>query len=393
MKILSTITSYPPATGGAQLHLHTLLTHLVPHDEVRVVSQWDTNRTDWLLGSTLRSPGEPRTYEIDGIRVHRMAIPFDDRMRMAPCVGLYYFAMPWCTPHIAKYFARQLRPHVADCDIMHNVRIGRENLTYASQMIAREADIPFVFTPLHHPRWVGWRYQVYLDIYRSADAVITLTNAEKNILQQLGVQEERIHVTGNGPVVAEQADPQRFRSKLGTESPFVLFLGQHYDYKGYQELLASMDVVWQSNPDTHFVFIGPAVGASEKVYAQYEDARVHRLGTVDLQTKTDALAACDLLCVPSTQESFGGIYVEAWNYGKPVIGCNIPAVADVVTNEVDGLLVQQRPDEIADAIRMLLSDSALAAQMGAMGHIKAMERYSWDSLAAKTRQVYRSVME
>jgi glycosyltransferase involved in cell wall biosynthesis len=57
------------------------------------------------------------------------------------------------------------------------------------------------------------------------------------------------------------------------------------------------------------------------------DPRILELGSVDLQTKTDALEACTLLCLPSTQESFGGVYTEAWSFKKPVIGCDIPAVS------------------------------------------------------------------
>ncbi len=51
------------------------------------------------------------------------------------------------------------------------------------------------------------------------------------------------------------------------------------------------------------------------------DPRVTDLGIVDTQTKTDALdiAHSSMLCVPSTQESFGLVYVEAWSLGKPVI--------------------------------------------------------------------------
>ena len=44
---------------------------------------------------------------------------------------------------------------------------------------------------------------------------------------------------------------------------------------------------------------------------QETDPRIHRLGSLNLQQKTNALAACTLLCVPSTQESFGCVYTEA----------------------------------------------------------------------------------
>ena len=54
MNLLYTLTSYPPAIGGAQLLQHRTALHLLPRHRIQVVSQWDTNRTDWLLGTTQR---------------------------------------------------------------------------------------------------------------------------------------------------------------------------------------------------------------------------------------------------------------------------------------------------------------------------------------------------
>ena len=113
------------------------------------------------------------------------------------------------------------------------------------------------------------------------------------------------------------------------------------------------------------------------------------LGSVSLQEKTDALAACSVLCLPSTQESFGGVFTEAWSFRKPVIGCPIPAVMDVITNGVDGLLVEQSPELIAEAVIQLISNPKIARSMGEAGHKKVREKYSWSSLAEKTEQAYR----
>ena len=73
---------------------------------------------------------------------------------------------------------------------------------------------PFVFVPYHHPRWVGWNYREYLNLYRQADALIALTQVEKQTLVSLGVAEERIFVTGFGPIIAEQAYPDQFRKQV-----------------------------------------------------------------------------------------------------------------------------------------------------------------------------------
>ncbi|HEY9858211.1 MAG TPA: glycosyltransferase family 4 protein, partial [Candidatus Obscuribacterales bacterium] len=298
---------------------------------------------------------------------------------------------PVALPAIANCLASHLNSYAQKADLIHNVRIGREGLSYASCQVAQKHNLPFVFTPVHHPRWVGWRYQQYIRLYRLADAVIALTEAERQVLISLGVRKERIAVTGMGPILAPQADAIAFLQTHQITGPMVLFLGQHYRYKGYQQVLQAANLVWQKVPDAHFVFIGPAVKQSERDF-QDTDARIHRLGKVDLQEKTNALAACTLLCVPSSQESFGGVYTEAWTFGKPVIGCSIPAVAEVIEDGVNGYLVEQSPSQIASRICDLLLNPAIAAEMGLVGQHKVEDRYTWQQIATRTERVYKRVL-
>ena len=391
MKLLFTLTAYPPSTGGAQLHTHFLAQQMLGRHDVKVVRQWDDNRTDWLLGTTLRAPGRTHDYVIDGIHVHRIGLSLAEKIRLIPFVLSYYPFMDRALSSIASCIVDKIQPYATQADLIHNVRIGREGLSYASMQVARQSGIPFVFTPVHHPRWVGWRYRSYIELYRRADMLIALTNAEKRALVALGVREERIAVTGIGPILAQQANPEIFLSKHHIDGPMVLFLGQHYKYKGFRQVLEAADLVWQRVPETHFVFIGPPVGRSERFFRR-ADRRVHRLGKVDLQTKTDALAASSLLCVPSTQESFGGVYTEAWSFGKPVIAGDIPALAEVVAHGEDGYLVSQNPAEIAECICELLLDSALAQNMGEAGKRKVEKRYTWKQLAERTSQIYSGLL-
>ncbi len=390
MNLLYTLTTYPPSTGGAQLHQHQLAQALAARHHIQVVSLWDSNRTDWLLGTTLRAPGQSRDYTIDGIAVHRIGLSAWDKLRIAPFVPIYYPLMDAALPPIAAIIQRHLQGYQPD--LIHNVRIGREGLSYASLQAARQRDVPFVLTPVHHPRWIGWRYRAYNRLYRLADAVLALTNVERQTLAALGVREDRITVTGSGPNLADQAYPQAFRDRYGIEGPIVLFVGQHYPYKGYRQVLDAARIVWARVPEAQFVFIGPPVQEAGRVFALYPDRRIHRLGVVSLQEKTDALAACTVLCLPSTQESFGIVYVEAWHFAKPVIGCNIPAVSEVIADGVDGYLVRQEPAPIADRIIELLLNPGTADRMGAAGQRKAAERYTWTRVAERTEQAYRAAL-
>ncbi len=392
MKLLYTLTAYPPAIGGAQLHQHLLAQQLHQKHPIQVITHWKQNRTDWLLGTTLKAPQKTQNYTIDHIPVHQIGISLQDKLKLLPYLPIYYPLMSLALPKIADILESYLTNYAQDKDLIHNVRIGREGLSYASYNLAKKLDIPFVFTPVHHPRWVGWRYREYIKLYQLADAMITLTNSEKQILIQLGVKEDKIHLTGHGPILATNADPEDFKQRYQINEPMVLFLGQHYPYKGYQQLLQAASQIWQKIPETKFVFVGPSVGNSEQIYAQYQDHRIIRLGSVDLQTKTDALAACTLLCVPSTQESFGGVYTEAWSFAKPVIGCDIPAVAEVISQGVDGFLVPQESQSIAETICQVLLANNLAASLGIAGQRKVEEKFTWQRLAEKTEQIYRDLL-
>ncbi|MDM8529741.1 glycosyltransferase family 4 protein [Anaerolineales bacterium HSG25] len=395
-KILYTTTSYLPAIGGAQLHTHRIAQRIATECSVQVITHWDEHRTDWLLGTTLNAPTTPKSYIYDDIPVERLALTRSEKYRLWPYVFGYY-----TIKHVAiNKITAVLRPKISrlaqGVDLIQNSRIGREALSFASLQIARQLNVPFVFVPYHHPRWVGWNYRQYLDLYRQADALIALTKAEKQTLIQLGVSEARIFVTGNGPNVAEHGNGNQFRHKyqIPDEVPIVLFLGQKYRYKGVSHLLEAAQLVWQLWPDCYFVFIGPQTGYSQKLFRRVSSSepRIVEIGTVDLQTKTDALAACSMLCVPSNQESFGGVYTEAWMFNKPVIGVNIPAVREVIDDEINGYLVPQDAQAITDRINHLLTHPQIATRMGQIGRQKVINHYNWDVLARKTADIYRQLI-
>jgi glycosyltransferase involved in cell wall biosynthesis len=387
-RVLCTITAYPPSTGGAQIYTHALLTHLTG-TEAEVVSCWDDNRSDWLLGTTVFAPS-PRDYRIDGVAVHRLGATLGERVRAVPAVACYYGPTRWAARRLARPLYAKLAPRARRADVVHAVRVGREPLAMAAADAAKSAGRPFVLTPLHHPRWSGPRHRVYVDLYRRADHLIALTEAERRTLIELGVRPERVSVTGIGPVLAATGDGGAFRRRHGLAGPVVLFLGQHFRYKGWRTVLAAATRVWARQPDTRFVFAGPTVGRSERAF-RHTDPRVLRLGRVDLQTKTDALAACDVLCVPSTQESFGGVFTEAWVLGRPVIGGDTPAVREVIDDGIDGFVVNQDADQVAERVLAVVSDPSGAARMGAAGRTKVAERYSWPALAAKTERIYAAL--
>jgi len=393
VKILYSATSYPPAAGGGQYYTHLLAQYVQQQHDVQVVTHWDENRTDWLLGTTLRAPQNCKDYNIDGVPVHQIGVPREVRWSILPLVLTYYALEGLAIDVISNYLHNQIAQHVDVADLVHNVRIGREGLSFASYKLARAWDVPFVLSPLHHPRWVGWLYRHYHELYRRADGLLALTQNEKRTLAALGADEDKIFVTGMGPILGADPQPRRFAEQYNLDGPMVLFLGQKYRYKNFGTVLEAAPLVWSEMSDVTFVFIGPRTSYSVQRFETISDPRIIEIGWVDLAEKTDALAACDLLCVPSSQESFGGVYVEAWTFEKPVIGGDAPAVAEVIEHGQSGFIVSPDPTEIANRILTLLRNPELRANMGAVGKQKTLEYYTWDKLGAKTEAIYRKLLD
>jgi len=392
MDILYVSNLYPPSIGGAQVHLHHLAKAMQCNgNRVSVMTMTTRTRTDWLRLSTVFSEKECN-FVYEGIDVWKIGFSALTRLHMAPWAVLYYALMGSSVRRIAALMSPQIERGTPIPSIVHASRNGREFLARAALDFAHRHNIPFVLTPNHHPRWKGFLYREYNRIYREADALIALTAAEKKTLvEECGVREDRVHVTGIGPLLSEEHSEETFRARFGLKERFVLFLGQQLQYKGIRAILQAAPLVWRDHPEIRFVFIGPRTSYSHSLFKTVTDPRVSNIGPVDLETKTSALAACELLCLPSNQESFGGVFVEAWSFRKPVIGGRIGPIASVIDEGKDGLLSSQNPAELAKSISSLLSDPLKCRAMGDAGWKKVRDRYSWEKITDKTYGVYRSL--
>ena len=123
-----------------------------------------------------------------------------------------------------------------------------------------------------------------------------------------------------------------------------------------------------------------------------QDKRIKNISPVDIFDKTSALAACSIFCMPSAQESFGGVYVEAWSMKKPVIGGRTPQISCVIDNNLNGLLTHQDKEELSDKISYLLSNPDQSKKMGKQGWQKVQNCYTWDKIAKKTLSVYKGLL-
>lgn len=290
-------------------------------------------------------------------------------------------------------------------DIVHGFNISWERPSVAGYHFARRMGISFVATPFAHlgsgvsdrvTRNSTMDHQ--LRLLASANAVMVLTEAERNALTRIGVSPERVRVIGGGvdPV------PQDFRAAelwrdpaLRPPEPYVIFVGRGSYDKGAMHLVEAIARLRRSGCPVSLAFVGQASPElATAIAAQTADMQqaIHQYGVVLNQDKHALLDHAALLALPSHVDSFGITLLEAWSHGKPVVAAAAGGVVSVVDDDQNGLLVAFGDvPALADAIRTLLDDPALASELGAAGRAKVQAEYTWEAVADRVLAGYRQL--
>lgn len=105
------------------------------------------------------------------------------------------------------------------------------------------------------------------------------------------------------------------------------------------------------------------------------------------------IKACDILITPFKIEHFSRPAVEAFAYGKPVIGTDVEGMNEIIDHGVNGLLVEKNnPKALADAINYLCRQPEIAKKMGLKGREKAGKIFSPETNIKKVEDIYRKLI-
>jgi alpha-maltose-1-phosphate synthase len=233
----------------------------------------------------------------------------------------------------------------------------------------------------------------------TADRVIAVSaQMREDILRHFAVDPAKVVVIHNG------IDPDRFRrtarrdalERRGVRSPYVLFVGRITDQKGIFHLL---EAVPKLPADVQVVLCASAPDTPEieerlrRAVATHPNVRwIAEMVPVDEVIQLYSHA--EVFVCPSVYEPFGLINLEAMACETPVVASAVGGILEVVEDGRTGLLVPPaRPDELADAIRRVLGDRALARALGQAGRRRVEDHFSWASVAARTEQVYAEAID
>jgi glycosyltransferase involved in cell wall biosynthesis len=117
------------------------------------------------------------------------------------------------------------------------------------------------------------------------------------------------------------------------------------------------------------------------------------LGTIPRRELVDRYRRASVFCLPSRQEGFGIVFLEAMACGKPIVAARAAAVPETVMDGETGLLVDpEDPTALARAIAALLSDPDLRRGMGEAGR-RRVEQYRADRVASSFLSSVRSALD
>jgi glycosyltransferase involved in cell wall biosynthesis len=255
---------------------------------------------------------------------------------------------------------------------------------------------------LVYPQWFRLRDRLHIRIMmplycKKASYLLSNSNVTKrNFINILKIAENKIKTThlAFDPRFKRLDDNARLKSireKYSLPERFILYVGRIYPGKNFGNLIKAFSKIHSTIPHNLVVAGHPRWGHQE------EFASVEKLG---LQEKVVFAAwvpqgdlvgfynLADAFILPSLYEAFGIPLLEAMACGCPVITSNTGAPPEI-TDGAALLVDPHNPDEIGEAIRKVLADSALRQDLSERGlHRAAL--FSWEKCARETLAVFES---
>jgi glycosyltransferase involved in cell wall biosynthesis/protein-tyrosine-phosphatase len=292
-------------------------------------------------------------------------------------------------------------------DILHTHRYKD---TVLGALAAKLAGVPHLVRTMHgmpEPMrgWAGVKFGAYdvfdrAALWCAADRIVAVSREMAETLRRRGYRRSAIVAIHNGldlAAVRSTCRPEAVRRALGVPPHTLLIgtIGRLCAVKGQDILLRAAARIVQRYPDTRVVIAGtgPLQHDLRSLAGTLGlDQRVLFPGAID--QPYDLLSALDIFVLPSLHEGIPMALLEAMAMGKPVVATAVGGVPEVVTNGVDGLLVQARDDRaLAEACLQLATDPKRAAVLGAAGRQTIGERFSHQPSGDRLLGIYSSIME
>ncbi len=220
---------------------------------------------------------------------------------------------------------------------------------------------------------------IFGPVFRGVRAVMYNSHEERAMIQAATKNDDVPGVVvGVGSDVPDRTNPVSFRRKYRIHRPFAIYIGRIDENKGCTELFDYFRRYAATFPrGLDLVLVG------KPVMPVPEDRRIRHLGFLPDEDKFDALAAADLLIMPSYFESLSMVALESWALGRPVLAngrCDVLKGQCIRSNAG---LYYDNYEEFAEALYSLESNGPLHARLGRNGREYFRRHYTWPVIERK----------
>ncbi|MCT4355285.1 glycosyltransferase family 4 protein [Streptomyces sp. Je 1-79] len=377
-KTLIVTNDFPPRPGGIQAFLHNMALRLDPERIVVYASTWKRSR-EGIEATAAFDAEQPFTVVRDSttmlLPTPRVTARATSLLREHGCEAVWFGAaapLGLMAPALRRAGARRL---VATT---HGHEAGWAQLPGSRQLLRRIGE--------------GTDTITYLGEYTRSRIAAALTPAAAGRMVQLppGVDEKTFHPGSGGDAV---------RERLGlTDRPVVVCVSRLVPRKGQDTLIRALPEILRRVPGTVLLIVGG--GPYEKDLRRLAATTgvadsVRFTGAVPWEELPAHYGAGDVFAMPCRTrrggldvEGLGIVYLEASATGLPVVAGDSGGAPDAVLDGETGWVVRgDAPEESADRIATLLLDPELRARMGARGRDWVEERWRWDLLAERLREL------
>ena len=364
--------------GGAELHARYIAERLSRHAKVQVFT---TCARDYITWKNEYTPGDDT---VNGIRVVRFPVshPRDPRAfgRASDVVfdqthsiadELHWLetegpSSPALVRHVAKAASS------IDWFLFFSYRY------YHAFHGARAVPSKAVLVPTAE-RDAAAGVEIFSPVFRGVRGLMYNSLEERALINTIANNHDVPGtVVGVGSEIPDHPQGGRFRRKYNIRRPFAIYIGRIDENKGCKELFSHFQQYAAGHPrGLDLVLIG------NPVIPIPDHARIRHLGFVSDQDKFDALAAADLLIMPSFYESLSMVALEAWALGKPVLVNGRCDVLKGQTLRSNAGLYYETAEEFSESLYMLEGAGPVNAILGRNGREYFKRNYAWPVIERK----------
>lgn len=258
-----------------------------------------------------------------------------------------------------------------------------QNYVNGSSVVVMHGEEPF----LTLPRNVRSAKPLFEVAVSSARAFVLVGSRLKSHARSLGIPKDKIVVIPNGTDLPD-ADTVSDKQRPVTEPRRILSVSNLVPLKGIDDNLRALAMISSKRPDLSWEYRVVGDGSYRPALEELvEELKISNMvkfiGRLSYADTMLEMNNADIFSLPSWNEAFGIVYLEAMGRMKPVIGCIENGAAEIVTDGEDGLLIKPRSvTQLAAALEQLIKDPQGCQEMGQRGRLKA-SLYSWEKNAQR----------